>query len=90
MQHASDPHHGGGDPELEPRHEEIDGLEDIGDCFGAEELTDDGDGRLDLCGEGMTVLEMEIIQANSENCGTPLGNKIDLEVGQKITVKVTT
>ena len=30
------------------------------------------------------------LQANSENCGPPLGNKFDLEVGSKVTVKVTT
>ena len=30
------------------------------------------------------------IQANSENVGPPLDNKFDLEVGKKVTVKVTT
>ena len=33
---------------------------------------------------------MQVKQANSENCGPPLGNKFDLEVGKKVKVKVTT
>ena len=35
-------------------------------------------GLLELCGS-----RVEREQANSENCGPPLGNKFDLEVGQR-------
>ena len=47
-----------------------------------------------LCFAGDTkttpLVEAKSEQANSENCGLPLGNKFDLEGRSKVTVKVTT
>ena len=34
--------------------------------------------------EGLVTRNTHVQQANSENCGPPLGNKFDLEVGQRL------